>query len=356
MSTSAGSVRATSSEVLSIVAIGHGGKRLEVTDSCCCSTCKRARLEGVQSEGDVRMKKLLLTTAAFGMLALPAMAADMAPVYKAPVPIPAHTWTGLYVGVNAGANWGSNDDISHTGSPGPCDTGLAGCLAPPNYSSVIAGASTFDARLSDKTSFFGGGQIGYNYQLGTWVAGVESDIVGLGPKSRSGNFATTAQSAAFPAFPAAYTATVTSQLNYLGTLRGRLGFLARPSFLLYGTAGLAYGEGQSTTAETFNLIPGCGGVTVRSGGGNGTASQTRLGWTAGAGVEWMFAPRWSLKGEYLYYDLGNFSYNTSASVVCSGPCTVPGGVLASSSGSTSFHDTGNIVRAGLNYQFWSGSR
>jgi outer membrane immunogenic protein len=302
------------------------------------------------------MKKLLLTTAAFGMLALPAMAADMTPVYKAPAPIPAQTWTGLYVGANAGANWSSDDDISHNGSSGPCDTGLAGCALAPNYSTVLAGASTFDARLSDKTSFFGGGQIGYNYQLGGWVAGVEADIVGMGPKSRSGNFATTAQSAAFPGFPAAYTATVTSQLNYLGTVRGRLGFLATPSLMLYGTAGLAYGEGQSTTAETFTLIAGCGGVTVCSGGGNGTASETRLGWTAGGGVEWMFAPRWSLKGEYLYYDLGNFSYNTSASVVCSGPCTVPGGVLASSSGSTSFHDTGNIVRAGLNYQFWSGSR
>jgi outer membrane immunogenic protein len=302
------------------------------------------------------MKKLLLMTAAFSMLALPAMAADMAPVYKAPVPAPAYTWTGLYAGVNVGANWSSDDDISHTASAGPCDPGLAGCAVAPNYSTVLAGASTFDARLSDKTSFFGGGQIGYNYQLGGWVAGVEADIVDIGPKSRSGSFATTAQSAAFPAFPAGYTATVTSQLNYLGTVRGRLGFLATPSLLLYGTGGLAYGEGQSTTAETFGLIPGCGGATACSGGGNGTSSQTRFGWTAGAGVEWKFAPRWSLKGEYLYYDLGNFTYNTATSVTCSGPCTVPGGVLASSSGSTSFHETGNLVRAGLNYQFWSGLR
>ena len=70
----------------------------------------------------------------------------------------------------------------------------------------------------------------------------------------------------------------------------------------------------------------------------------------------MFAPRWSLKGEYLYYDLGNFGYDTGASVFCTGPCTVPGGVLASSTGSTSFHDTGNVVRAGLNYKFSSGFR
>ena len=221
------------------------------------------------------MNKLLLTTTAFGMLALPAMAADMAPLYKAPVPVPAYTWTGLYVGVNVGANWG-DDDISHTASPGPCDTGLAGCLVPPNYSTVLASASTFDARLSDKTSFFGGGQIGYNYQLGTWVAGVEADFAGLAPNSKTGNFATTAQSAAFPAFPAGYTATVTSQLNYLGTLRGRLGFLATPGILLYGTGGLAYGEGQSTTAETFNLIPGCGGAAVCAGGGNGTVSKTSV--------------------------------------------------------------------------------
>lgn len=299
------------------------------------------------------MKKLLLTTAAFGMLALPAVAADMAPVYKAPLPV--YTWTGLYVGVNAGANLGGDDDITHTGSAGPCNTGLAGCLAAPNYSTVLAGASTFDVGLSDKTTFVGGGQIGYNYQIGTWVAGVETDLAGLAPKSKTGNFATIAQSAAFPAFPAGYTAIATSQLNYLATLRGRLGFLATPNFLLYGTAGLAYGEGQSTTAETFNLIPGCGGVTACAGGGNSTVSQTRLGWTAGAGVEWMFTPRWSLKGEYLHYDLGNFRYNTGASVFCTGPCTVPGGLFASSTGSTSFHDTGDVVRAGLNYK-WSGLR
>jgi outer membrane immunogenic protein len=332
-------------------------ERCEVTDFCRRSACKRDRLEDIEYEGDARMKKLLLTTAAFGTLALPAMAADMAPVYKAPVPAPAYTWTGLYVGANVGAEWSSDDNISHTGSAGPCDPGLAGCLVAPNYSTALAGASTFDARLSNKTSFFGGGQIGYNYQLGAWVAGVEADIDGMGPKSRSGNFATTAQGAPIFAVPAAYTASVTSQLNYLGTVRSRLGFLATPSLLLYGTGGLAYGEGQSTTAETFSLIPSCGGLaTTCSGGGNGTSSQTRFGWTAGAGVEWKFAPRWSLKGEYLYYDLGNFSYNTATSVACGGACTVPGGLLASSSGSTSFHDTGNVVRAGLNYQFWSGLR
>jgi outer membrane immunogenic protein len=297
------------------------------------------------------MNKFLLTAASLGMLASPAMAADMAPVYKAPVP--AYGWTGLYAGVNAGANWGGGD-ISHTASAGPCDPGLAGCLVAPNYSTVLAGASTFDVGLSDKISFIYGGQIGYNYQLGTWVAGLEADLAEA-HNGKTGNFATTAPSA-FPGFPAGYTATATSQLNYLGTLRGRLGYLATPSFLLYGTAGLAYGEAQSTTAETFNVIPGCGGTTVCAGGGNGTVSRTRFGWTAGAGVEWMFAPRWSLKGEYLYYDLGNFSYNTAASVFCTGPCTVPGGVLASSTGSTSFHETGNVVRAGLNYKFWSGWR
>jgi outer membrane immunogenic protein len=299
------------------------------------------------------MKKLPMTAAAFGMLALPAMAADMAPLYKAPVPV--YGWTGLYVGVNAGANWGG-DDISHTGSPGACDPGFAGCLLAPNYSTLLANASTFDVGLSDKIAFIYGGQIGYNYQLGNWVVGAEADFAGLAHNGKTGNFATGAPSAPFPAFPAGYTATVTSQLNYLGTVRGRLGFLATPSILLYGTGGLAYGEGQSSTFETFNLIPGCGSTTICTGGGNGTVSKTQFGWTAGAGVEWMFAPRWSLKGEYLYYDLGSFAYSTQATAFCTGPCTVPGGVIAGSSGSTSFHDTGNIVRAGLNYKFSSGFR
>ena len=299
------------------------------------------------------MKKLLIASIAFtALIAGSATAADLArPVYRRPVVYaPVASWTGFYVGVNVGANWGMSS-LNHTAVAGPCNPAFGGCVAPPatQYSSILAAASTFHVAGSNKASFIGGGQIGYNYQLGSWVAGIEADIAGMSRNNNDGAFAVIAPNPAFPGFSEAYTATATRQLNYLGTLRGRFGFLATPSLLVFGTAGLAYGEVQSTTTEfvtlllTTNTVPGLGG---------GSFSQTGAGWTAGAGLEWMLARNWSVKGEYLYYDLGNVSYNTALSQVClSAACAAPGGVFASSAGSTSFRYIGNVVRVGLNYKF-----
>ncbi len=140
--------------------------------------------------------------------------------------------------------------------------------------------------------------------------------------------------------------TVSSRLDYLGTVRGRLGVLVTPTFLLYGTGGLAYGGVQSNTSINFTNTGG-----AVPGFASGSFSDTRTGWTAGAGFEWMFFPNWSAKLEGLYYDLGSATYGTGGYAVNVGPTAFPGSGIAAIATSTTASFKGGIARVGLNYQF-----
>jgi outer membrane immunogenic protein len=298
------------------------------------------------------MKFRLIASAAFiALFGGSAIAADLAVKAPPPPPAPIWSWTGWYVGLNVGGVWSNNDGVTHSAVAGPCNTLFLGCTAVPNYSTLLATGSTFNTGLGNNGGFTGGGQFGYNWQFGNGVAGFEADIAWT-DQNRSITFSSLTPSPAFPAFPEAYTATASRHLDYLGTVRGRLGFLATPSFLLYGTGGLAYGEARSSTFEATFLQPFCGvPAAACAGGGGGSFSQVRAGWTVGAGGEWMFAPHWSLKAEYLYYDLGSVNYPTTLSQFCTGTCPVNGGLLASTTGATSLRYNGSIGRVGVNWHF-----
>jgi len=225
------------------------------------------------------MKKLLVAGAALAaLIGTPALAADMA--LKAPPPpaAPPCVWCGWYVGVNIGGGWGNNNVGSFV-------------TATPDFAPAIA-AGQIPGNLGLKPSgVLGGGQVGYNWQTGIWVLGLEADIQGSDVKdSRTINLGTA---------PLLSTTPASDKLAWFGTVRGRLGITPTTNFLLYGTGGLAYGETRDSEQSFNPLVP----VT----GGNFFASQsnTRGGWTAGAGAEWMFLPKWSFKVEYLYMDLGN---------------------------------------------------
>jgi outer membrane immunogenic protein len=125
-----------------------------------------------------------------------------------------------------------------------------------------------------------------------------------------------------------------------------------PSLLVYGTGGLAFGGVSSSTSlgEAFAgpVVVGATGTFPSS----ASVSQTRIGWTAGAGAEWMFYGNWSAKLEYLHYDLGSASYGTTVSNFAVAGAPVPVGTLLYTLGqtsSTSFR--GDIARVGLNYKF-----
>jgi len=112
------------------------------------------------------------------------------------------------------------------------------------------------------------------------------------------------------------------------------------------TGGLAYGHiqtGASLSEQAF-----VGGVLNSSGSTAILQSDTRAGWTAGGGLEWMFAPQWSVKGEYLYYDLGTVSLDQTLVVLSA---ITPSSFLKDNVQSAA-HYRGNIARVGLNYRFW----
>ncbi len=234
------------------------------------------------------MRKLaivLLTGCSFGIVSagyasdLPARMPTKAPVaVYAPLPF---TWTGFYAGGNAGWGWtNGSGTVTSGGASGPISVSGNG--------------------------FLGGVQAGYNWQMNSIVFGLETDFQG---GSGSGTVTSTV---------GGITNTGTAKAPWFGTIRGRLGYAAADTWLLYMTGGAVYGK--STLDGT---IPVTGAFS---------SSATYWTWTAGAGVEKMLWNRWSAKLEYLYIGTPNHAP------------TPPGTTLSGSAHA-------NIVRVGLNYHF-----
>jgi outer membrane immunogenic protein len=265
------------------------------------------------------------------MFAGPAFAADL-PV-KAPPPPPVYSWTGFYIGATVG---GAFNDSSYSLVPTGCFIAAAPCGA----AGVAGNVFRSDARKFDsRTGVAVGGQLGYNWQLGPrFVAGLEADI----------NFTDINQSVALtqtlPSPPfglvGGFSHTVNQKQDWLGTFRGRVGFLATPALLLYATGGLAYGHVSSSTTATF---PPPGGTDTYV----GAASSTRVGWTVGGGLEYAVGGGWSAKFEYLYVDLGHFS-NID---VCTAPAAICTGFAPAPAFATTLTSREHIGRFGLNYKF-----
>jgi outer membrane immunogenic protein len=294
------------------------------------------------------VKKLLLTTAALGALAMPAMAADIAPapVYKAPPPVPVLcNWCGFYAGLNAGYAWTEENSINSVGSLPFASTAIA-AAAP---AAAVAGASS-NIAVGNSNGFIGGGQIGYNFQTNYWVYGIEADFQGLSGKG-SGASSNVVGIAGFPGTNVNTSLTASESVQWLGTVRGRLGYTVTPSLLVYGTGGLAYGEANSSAAIAQQIT---GPAATGANGPYGSAasiSSTRAGWTAGGGAEWLINRNWTAKLEYLHYDLGSATYSSSMSNLATG--VVPVGTLLYTVGNTySTKFAGDIVRVGVNYKFW----
>lgn len=247
-------------------------------------------------------RTILFSVLATALLGGSALAADLptrkaAPAFAPPAPV--YSWTGFYIGVNGGYG---GDEFRYPFS-------------------ATFGATPISASANITSGgFLGGVQAGYNWQFGaSWVAGLEADIDATSIKGRLG------VNAAVPGGSVA--ASGGSDFEYLGTVRGRLGYLVTDRFLLFGTGGLAYGGVRSF-----------GNVAITPGPSFG-ASKTidQVGWAVGAGAEYMITQNVTFKTEYLYADLGS-------------------GTLLSGSGvgfaySLKEHATANIVRAGLNYKF-----
>jgi outer membrane immunogenic protein len=257
-----------------------------------------------------------------------AFGADMAVKAPPPAPAPApiYNWAGFYIGANLGGGWQSAS-TSYAGLSIPVfgnltNTGIAGGVLPSSTSQNSSG-------------FLGGVTTGYNLQSNSFVYGIEGDWMGTNLRGTS-----TVVTNDVPVFPTLTTATETNT-DWLATLRARAGLLVVPQALLYATGGLAGGEVKGSTSVTPSGIATCANNSFCSAG---SGSNTLWGWTVGGGAEYLFAPHWSAKIEYLYYDLGTLSYTTF--VLTPGSPTTGSATM-----NVSTRVTGSIVRGGLNYKF-----
>jgi len=312
------------------------------------------------------MKKILLSATALGLaLTASAFAADL-PSRKAPVvlPPPPPIWTGFYVGVNVGGTVDASTNTYVANAP----VNLNG--ATPAFSSAASAAAAAAGTAypgTNNSGFIGGGQVGYNYQFGTytgpgrsWVVGIEADIQGVTATGGGTSILSAASLASPPFSPGSAVAGVTyatKSLDYIGTVRGRIGALINPALLVYVTGGLAYGGVNSSTSQFLAGTDAVnfGPLITSAWTSSGSYSDTRTGWTAGAGLEWLFWPNWSAKLEYLYYDLGTVNYSSGvAGAFGTGASTIPGQALFLNGTWTTARFDGHIFRAGLNYHFnWS---
>ncbi|WP_363347806.1 outer membrane beta-barrel protein [Methylocystis echinoides] len=304
------------------------------------------------------MKKIALSFAALALTAGSALAADLpsrkGPPVLPPPPPPPPLWTGFYVGLNAGGTWANSNGQYLAVAPVGADAtwGNAGAQQSQYLAAFSSAASASVVNSGANGGFIGGGQIGYNWQFyNSFVVGLEADIQGLAGNSGARSVTNAVSVGSFlqrrtdDGF-----ASITSgraSLDYLGTVRGRLGWLFTPTLLVYGTGGLAYGGVNLNTATTVSAIgssPWAVAQPVSFGGVN--FSNTQVGWAAGGGLEWLFWPNWSAKVEYLYYDLGTVTQNFA--IATSDPATGGSAVFG---GQVRGRINGNIVRAGLNYHF-----
>jgi outer membrane immunogenic protein len=225
------------------------------------------------------------------------------------------SWRGLYLGATAGAAF----DHRHI------DLSPASPAAIPYFT-----GSAVPGELSQRhTGFIGGVTAGYNWQAGSLVYGIEVDYSGLSGHGTSSTVNTTA--AGFVPF----SSSGSSKVDQLATLRARLGWAVAPQTLLYVTGGLAAGHtGVSTTISQTGSA--CNGTSFCA---TGASSDWKTGWTLGAGIEQALNRSWTIKAEYLHYDLGSASFNSNDP-------GVPAVVFQSK---TRFE--GDIVRAGINYKF-----
>jgi outer membrane immunogenic protein len=297
------------------------------------------------------MRIFLVANAVLAALfANPALAADI-PLKAPPLPPPAvFSWTGFYGGANVGYSWGNSSNTWNIFA-----ANLGGATACPPASGALCVAGTDSNHMN---GVIGGLQIGYNWQTGRYVFGIETDFDATGQR---GNQTFNGANGAFLGgviAPAPTAAAYTEKLSWLGTLRGRVG-IASDHTLFYATGGLAYGEVKNTGSATISgSTTGAGPCTAALPAfgtcplGNWSNSADKTGWTIGGGVEQAFAGNWSVKVEYLYVDLGRVNTTFATLPGCFGG---PGGAGCSlvrpGSGTISSRITDNIVRLGLNYKF-----
>jgi outer membrane immunogenic protein len=267
------------------------------------------------------MKKLFIGAVLAALVGNPVLAADM--LVKAPA-APTYSWGGFYVGGNVG--WLGIEGVSLSGTP--ADSATANFFRPCS----AAGACPTSIGSTQGSSVSGGGQFGFNWQVQSWVFGLEADAqAARATASSSANV----NVAAF----GPYFASQSIKETGLGTVRARAGLLVTPNVLAYVTGGFAWVQTSQSVTAGFPLL---------SETANGGATNTAVGGTVGAGLEWALGNRWSVAGEYLYARLGANSLSFQTAPLGAG-CN-PGGTPSCQLNISESSFTNNTLRLKINYR------
>ena len=283
------------------------------------------------------MKKLWLGWFSIAALAAaPALAADLprkAPAYAPPPPPAAYNWTGCYLGGYVGGAFQSNNGAEFTDLGNTTRHSFSGGVSASN----IVPSHSWSVGDSD-ASFIGGGTFGCNWQpVGSpFVLGLEGEF---GYLRLSGE--------TFDPNTLAGTQTTLDVLgsakvgDWYGMVTGRLGY-AFDRVLLYVKGGAAFVRTEASVLDQCTAT-GCGNWLIST-----SHSETVTTWTVGGGVEWAFAPNWSVKGEYMFIGLNNHDFQTSGFATTSSGAVVSGGPFVFNHSFDGIH----TAKIGLNYKFW----
>jgi outer membrane immunogenic protein len=263
--------------------------------------------------------RITLTALAIAASATAAAAADM-PIKALPLSLPP-SWSGFYAGVNAGGGW--FDPSYSTDIPSVPIAGKKPPKPPPCMKYCYSPDPLFGLGSGDVAGFVGGVQGGYNYQfLPQWVAGIEADFDAAAfSKSRQIGFLTLPGSSA----------SMGERVDWLSSLRGRIGYLWTPTVMLYATGGVAFAD--INYSATANVTSSAVAAT--------SFDNIRTGWVVGGGGEYMLTPQWILRGEYLFY-----SFNGTSSSVPLAPAVTSTPVVF-----TWNKVDVSVFRAGVSYHF-----
>jgi outer membrane immunogenic protein len=256
-------------------------------------------------------KTFAATVAAAALLASTAagFAADL-PVKARPyaVPEPIWTWTGFYIGGHVGAGWGTTESTL---------TGIA-VLAPPPPAAI---AFSLPFSQDSRSGFLGGAQVGYNWQSGWAVFGVQADIAGTDIKGTT---------------PCLVILSCSTKTDWLATVSGRLGAVVLDRGLIYVKGGGAWMESRHSV-NLPNIAPPVSGQEIAS------KDSTAFGWMLGFGTEWMFARNWTafIEYDYIEFDKKNEAFTINPALIGGANVVV----------NADLKNRLSIAKVGVNYKF-----
>jgi outer membrane immunogenic protein len=259
------------------------------------------------------MRKALLASVSAAALSC----SNAMPSQAAPPPLLPITWSGFYVGANAGYAWSRSNPT---------------LIVSPNSEPIFFTGTNGNPPDLNPRGFIGGGQAGYNWQTGPWVFGGEVDFSGINAS---------ADSTVSPFFTgkASNTVSWSSRYDWLFTARVRGGITLAPNWLLYLTGGLAVTHVRDS-AVCSSVSSGCLDSTAPQ-LVTWTDSKTLAGGTIGGGLEYMFAQHWSARLEYLYTKFQDTSPTASTA----------NGTLVPVPPAFSFSHNLSLARFAINYKF-----